>query len=66
MAAAKIGYGSIDFLFNNDYTYTHDTRVIYSFSGGGQYRLMGNVWVRGDYEYQIWPSVLGRTLHPEV
>ncbi len=64
MASAKVGFGAIDFLFNNDYTYTHDSRTIYSASGGAQYRLMGNVWLRGNYEFEWWPSLFNETLHP--
>lgn len=64
MASVKVGYGTLDFLFNQDHSYTHDSRMIYSFSGGGQYRLMGRVWLRGDYEYQTWPGLFSRNLHP--
>ena len=64
MASAKVGYGSLDFLLNNDYLYTHDSRVIFSFSGGGQYRLWENVWAHADYEYQYWPQLFSRNLHP--
>lgn len=35
MASAKVGYGSLDFLLNNDYSYTHDSREVFSFSGAG-------------------------------
>lgn len=64
MASAKLGYGSIDFLFNNDYSYTHDSRTIYSFSGGAQYRLWQNIWAHADYEYEVWPALFSTTLHP--
>ena len=64
MASAKVGFGAIDFLFGNNYSYTHDSRTIYSFSGGGQYRVWESVWVRADYEYQTWPGLFSRNLHP--
>lgn len=64
MASAKVGYGTIDFLLYNNYAYTHDSRVIYSFSGGGQYRLWENVWAHADYEYQYWPQLFSTNLHP--
>ncbi len=64
MGSAKVGYGSLNFLINNDYSYTHDSRSIYSFSGGGQYRLWESVWAHADYEYQVWPGLFTTGLHP--
>jgi opacity protein-like surface antigen len=49
-----IGYGSIDFNVAADPYYKHDTRTVYTPAGGLDYRLFGDVWVRGDYEYQFW------------
>ncbi len=48
-----IGYGSIDFTSSNPY-YKHDTRTVLSPAGGLDYRVFGDVWVRGNYEYQFW------------
>ncbi len=52
------GIGSIDFPPIG--TYDHDSRAIYAFSGGADYRLWRNIWARGDYEYQVWPNLFGR------
>lgn len=62
--ASKVGYGSIDFFNINFGSYTHDTRTIYSFSGGAQYKIQRHVWAHCDYEYQIWPFLFGRTFEP--
>jgi Outer membrane protein beta-barrel domain len=61
-----IGLGSIDFTSSNPY-YKHDTRTIYAPGGGVQYRLVRHIWVRGDYEYQMWPQLFGnnKTLDPQ-
>ncbi|HUB50518.1 MAG TPA: outer membrane beta-barrel protein [Terracidiphilus sp.] len=61
-----IGLGSIDFTGPNPY-YKHDTRTIYAPGGGLQYRLVHHIWVRGDYEYQMWPQLFSdnRTLDPQ-
>lgn len=59
-----IGYGSIDFTVSNPY-YKHDTRTVYTPAGGLDYRLFGDVWVRGDYEYQFWTDFFnGHALNP--
>jgi len=58
-------YGKVVFslghiTFNNkpgDY-YTHDTRTVTAPGGGASYRMWRNVWVRGEYEYQMWPDFL--------
>jgi opacity protein-like surface antigen len=44
--------------------YSHDTRTVYAPGGGLEYRVAGNLWVRGDYEYQFWPGLLNKTLDP--
>ncbi len=64
LGSAKVGNGTIDFLINIDYSYTHESRTIFSFSGGGQYRLWENFWAHPDYEYQVWPMQLSANLHP--
>jgi opacity protein-like surface antigen len=61
-----IGFGSIDFTGPNPY-YKHDTRTVYAPGFGFQYRLVRHVWVRADYEYQMWPDLFGNnnTFHPQ-
>lgn len=59
-----IGFGSIDFP-NLTPTYSHDTRTVYAIGGGTEYRLVGRIWARGEYEYQFWPDYLhGHALTP--
>jgi hypothetical protein len=53
-----VGLGGID--FPKIVNYSHDTRTISSLGGGVDYRAWRDVWVRGDYEYQIWPDLFGR------
>lgn len=36
-----------------------DSRSLYAVGGGADFRAWSQVWVRADYEYQIWPSALG-------
>jgi len=56
--------GSIDFNIHDPH-YDHDTRAVYAPGGGVEYRLVGNVWARGDYEYQFWPNLFhGHALNP--
>ncbi len=53
-----IGIGSIDFPSNNP-LYTHDTYTMEALGGGVEYRVWSTVYVRGDYEYQIWDQYHG-------
>jgi opacity protein-like surface antigen len=57
-----VGFGSFDFTSDIP-TYSHDTREFYDFGGGLDYRLTRTIWLRGDYQYQIWPN-FGESLHP--
>lgn len=50
-----VGYGSIDFISTVP-NYKHDTRIVLGPGGGVEYRALGNLWVRGNYDYQFWPS----------
>jgi opacity protein-like surface antigen len=59
-----IGDGSVDFLSSSP-TYSHDTRTVFSAGGGLEYRFLGQLWVRADYEYQDWGILLGNTLNPQ-
>jgi opacity protein-like surface antigen len=53
-----MGIGSIDFPAQGP-NYTHDTRTVSAPGGGVEYRVYRNIWLRGDYEYQIWPKLFG-------
>jgi hypothetical protein len=55
---ALIGIGNIDFP-SNDPLYTHDTYVVTAFGGGLERRVWNTVFVRGDYEYQMWHNYMG-------
>ena len=58
------GFGSIDFTSSLP-TYSHDTREFYDPGVGLDYRLTRTIWLRGDYQYQIWPDLFpGGALHP--
>ena len=57
-----IGYGTISFnpmLYPGYPPYSQDSRVTNSLGGGLEYRLTRHIWVRGDYEYQLWGRLLG-------
>jgi hypothetical protein len=60
---AKVGgqYGSID--FPGPPTYSHDTRGLATLAGGVDFHAFSHVWVRADYEYQIWQTMFGKTTH---
>jgi opacity protein-like surface antigen len=58
------GIGSIDFHVHDPY-YTHDTRTVYTSGGGFNYRIIDHLWVRADYDYQMWPDLLYKTLDPQ-
>lgn len=45
--------------------YTHDTRDVFASGGGLNYRLVHQLWVRADYEYQMWPDLFKKTLEPQ-
>ena len=50
-------YGSID--FPGPPGYTHDTRSLMYFGGGADIHAWRSVWVRADYEYQVWQHLFG-------
>jgi hypothetical protein len=57
------GYGTLNFPPFG--TYSHDSRTIYGFGGGLEYRTWNSIWLRGDYEYQYWPDLfLVGGMHP--
>jgi opacity protein-like surface antigen len=56
--------GSIDFFPLPGYS--HDTRLLIAPGGGFEYRFLGPLKVRADYEYQFWMgNLLGNTLNPQ-
>ncbi len=64
-AKALAGIGSIDFppLPASPPTYRHDDRTITAFGGGADLRIVRSIWLRADYEYQLWPDLFGSP-HP--
>ena len=62
---ALFGLGSLDFppLPASPPTYRHDDRTITAFGGGADIRAWRHVWVRADWEYQLWPDLFGNS-HP--
>lgn len=63
-AKATYGIGGVDFQSSNPY-YTHDTRAIWGITGGVDYHAVHHVWIRADYEYQVWAKLFFATLHPQ-
>jgi opacity protein-like surface antigen len=53
-AKALVGYGNFDRRL--DGVQGHDSRTITVLGGGLEYRVLGHIWARADYEYQIWPD----------
>ncbi len=47
------GYGNAD---EGSTVRYHDSRTIASGGGGVEFRAVGGLWVRADYEYQSWPN----------
>lgn len=58
-------YGSYDFTVFQAPDYKHDTRSLWAAGGGLEYRVYRPIWVRADYEYQTWQTLLGRTPNPQ-
>jgi hypothetical protein len=59
-----ISYGSYDFTSPSP-TYSHDTRTVGAPGGGFEIRIFRPIWLRGDYEYQTWQKLLGKTPNPQ-
>jgi opacity protein-like surface antigen len=53
-AKVLASYGSLD-LYKHGY---HWTWVEWAPGGGIEYRPFGRIWLRADYEYQVWPGVI--------
>lgn len=56
------GFGSIR--FGPISSYSSDSRTIWSVTGGSDFRLSDNLWIRAEYERQTWPGLFNRDLHP--
>jgi opacity protein-like surface antigen len=59
---ALFGLGSFNFPGNA----AHGTYFAMAFGGGVDYRLTRRFYVRGEYEYQIWPGFVGPPDPPYV
>lgn len=65
VAKVLVEDGSVDFTSPSP-TYSHDTRILIAYGGGFDYRFVGPLSVRADYEYQDWiGKLLGNTLNPQ-
>ena len=63
-AKALLELGSIDFV-SNDPNYSHDTRGLLAIGAGVDVRVYHHVWIRADYEYQVWESLMNGILDPQ-
>jgi len=59
-----MGLASMDFISATP-NYTHDTRTFVGMGGGLEYRAFRSIWVRADYEYQIWASLMNGIPDPQ-
>jgi len=60
-----MGFGNTDYGSNITQKRYNDSRTISAMGGGFEYHFIHKVWLRADYEYQIWPDFfkhLGTTL----
>lgn len=57
-AKATENFGSFDFAPSG---YDHDTRNYFAMGGGADFHAWRHVWVRADYEYQMWKGLFGHT-----
>jgi hypothetical protein len=53
-----IGDGSVDFIRLSP-TYAHDTRTFTAPAGGFEFRIKQDLWIRANYDYEIWQSLAG-------
>lgn len=58
-AKGGMQFGSID--FPGYPNYAHDTRSLIAFGGGADFHAWSHVWVRADYEYQMWQHMFGHS-----
>lgn len=61
------GRALVDFGRLNDGTKNPISSLVYAPAMGLEYHAIHRLWVRADYEYQIWPNLLGdgRNLDPQ-
>lgn len=52
-----MGFGNLDQNLGPTLTPHHDSRTLYISGAGVDYRVFRGLWLRGDYEYQIWPDM---------
>lgn len=57
-----LAYGGFDWNNPNPH-FKHETRTVYAPGGGFDYHFFRHIWVRADYEYQIWPDVRSTRTH---
>ncbi|HTW78571.1 MAG TPA: outer membrane beta-barrel protein [Terracidiphilus sp.] len=61
------GFGRLDYTLdvNGVNTGYSTTNLVYSPGIGFEYRAFHRLWLRAEYEYQMWPGLLGKTLDPQ-
>jgi opacity protein-like surface antigen len=64
-AKCLIGDGSVDWPRIWYQTYAHDTRTFTAPGGGLEFRVKQDLWIRADYEYQMWQSLVFGSLKPQ-
>jgi opacity protein-like surface antigen len=65
-AKAFMGFGNADHAVDPvTKRWGHDSRTVTSFGGGLDYQVFKYIWVRGDYEYQTWPTFFKHS-NPDV
>jgi hypothetical protein len=63
-----VAFGSYDFSpvpVSPNQFYSHDTRTLWAPGFGLEVRAYRPIWVRLDYEYQTWQTLLGKTPNPQ-
>jgi hypothetical protein len=66
-----LGFGGIDFYGTYPgckHDCNHDSDTFYDPGGGAEYRIRGSLWVRGDYEYELWTKFgqpANKTIYPK-
>jgi opacity protein-like surface antigen len=67
-----MGFGGIDALTDTSPGCTrdchHDSDTFDDLGGGAEYRIRHDLWVRGDYEYELWTKFgnpNNKTLYPK-
>lgn len=63
-----ISYGSYDFspvVTPGGGTFAHQSMALWAPGAGFEIRIYRPIWIRGDYEYQTWQTLLGKTPNPQ-